>query len=79
MTDDEKLAFGSLSYDDDRRLLPLQAADFLAYEVSKYRRGWTRKSLLALDTVRGAHEHLNAPRLAEIVNDVRQGLLDRES
>jgi hypothetical protein len=72
LTEDEKKALGSVSFDDDRRLRPLQAADYLAYEVSKYRQGWTRQSLLAINGVPGPHELLDRDKLIQIVNEVEQ-------
>ena len=70
LTEDEKKALGSVRFDDDCKVLPLQAADYLAYEVRKYRQGWTRQSLLAINDVRGAHEHLARDRLVQIVSEV---------
>jgi len=44
----------SLSFADDKKVTPLQAADLLAYELNKYHRGFVRKSLLALEGTEGA-------------------------
>jgi hypothetical protein len=38
----------SLSFADDKKVTPLQAADLFAYEVNKYYRGYERRSLASL-------------------------------
>ncbi len=43
----------SLSFADDKKITPLQAADLLAYELNKYHRGFKRESLMALDGTDG--------------------------
>jgi hypothetical protein len=77
LSEEEKASFGTLSYDNDRVLTPLQAADFLAYEVSKYRRGWVRRSLQALDCVPGTHVHFDSQRLKPLVDELIVELLER--
>jgi hypothetical protein len=44
----------SLSFADDKKLTPLQAADLLAYEFNKYHQGYVRKPLDMLDGTDGA-------------------------
>ncbi len=44
----------SLSFADDKKLTPLQAADLLAYEFNKYHQGYMRKPLEMLDGTDGA-------------------------
>jgi len=43
----------SLSFADDKKFTPLQAADLLAYELNKYHRGFKRKPLEKLDGTPG--------------------------
>jgi hypothetical protein len=43
----------SLSFADDKKLTPLQAADLLAYELNKYHRGFEREPLRALGGTAG--------------------------
>jgi hypothetical protein len=43
----------SLSFADDKKVTPLQAADLLAYEFNKYHRGYVRKPLEMLDGTPG--------------------------
>ena len=43
----------SLSFADDQKMTPLQAADLLAYELNKYHRGFEREPLKALDGTAG--------------------------
>jgi hypothetical protein len=44
----------SLSFVNDKKVTPLQAADLLAYELNKYHRGYVRKPLEMLDGTFGA-------------------------
>lgn len=46
--------FVSLSFEDDKKLTPLQAADLFAYEFNKYHQDYVRKPLKMLDGTYGA-------------------------
>ncbi len=57
--------FVSLSFADDKKVTPLQAADLLAYELNKYHRGYVRKPLEFLDGTCGAFSVWTAERLKQ--------------
>ena len=63
-----------LSFYDDKIVMPLQAADFLAYEINKVRRepNRRRKSLLALNPINGVHYNVTGKRLAEAMQAARK-------
>jgi hypothetical protein len=64
--------FGGLAFEDDKRLLPLQAADFVAYELSK---AWTSHKIdqrfpratfeLASQTIRHNWRVADSPRMLQ--------------
>lgn len=62
-----------LSYRDDKLVRPLQAADFLAYEINKHcREPWRlRQSLIALNPVEGFHTLVSRDALAKVLTIVR--------
>lgn len=71
-----KAMLGELSYADDKLVKPLQAADFLAYEVNKHYRepDRLRKSLLAINPVPGVHSLVTRDALLEVIEEARREL-----
>ena len=54
---------GPLSFADDKKVLPLQAADMLAYEYMKYHNGWERTPLHLLSEIKGGYFVYDRQRL----------------
>ncbi len=61
---------------DDLKILPLQAADYFAYEVNKYYREPTRRrqSLLAINPVEGFHTLVTRDAQGRIRNESTDGV-----
>jgi hypothetical protein len=57
----------SLSFADDKKINPLQAADLLAYELNKYHQGFDRKPLRALEGTPGVFAVWNRKMLEDYV------------
>ena len=62
----------SLSFADDKKVTPLQAADLLAYELNKYHRGYVRKPLEMLDGTYGAFCVWTADMLKQYASGFQQ-------
>jgi len=62
----------SLSFADDKKLTPLQAADLFAYEVNKYYRGYQRKSLASLADIQHSIVVWDQKNLPAYADKIRQ-------
>lgn len=64
----------SLSFADDKKITPLQAADLLAYEFNKYHRGFKRKPLKLLGGVEGGFMVWNREQLNGYMKTLARGV-----
>lgn len=60
----------SLSFADDKKVSPLQAADLLAYEFNKYHQGFVRKPLKMLDGTYGSFTVWTPEMLRQYASDL---------
>ena len=65
MPEEERNMLGSLSFADDKVVIPLQAADLLAYEINKNQRGFVRHAGTVLGDLQGTHVRWNEALLFE--------------
>lgn len=65
MPEEERNMLGSCSFADDKIVVPLQAADLLAYEINKNQRGFIRHAGIALSELRGTHMKWDQALLSE--------------
>ena len=63
---------GSLSFADDKIVQPLQAADLLAYEISKTFRGFNRAPGKVLNELTGSHVVWSKSSLLEYADAMKQ-------
>lgn len=64
---------GSLTFADDKKFVPLQAADLLAYEYRKYHEGWARRPMDGLNEIHGAYFSYNRENLVKYAKKMMKG------
>lgn len=70
----ERNLVGSLSFADDKEVIPLQAADLLAYEINKNLRGYRRHPGMVLNELPGTHLIWDRKHLVEYANRMKERL-----
>jgi hypothetical protein len=74
MPEEERLMLGSLSFADDEIVIPLQAADLLAYEINKNQRGFVRHAGTILNELPGTHVKWSKELLLEYARRMKKEL-----
>lgn len=64
---------GSLTFADDKKFVPLQAADLLAYEYRKFHEGWERRPMDGLNEIHGAYFSYNRENLVKYAKKMMEG------
>ncbi|MFZ0478233.1 MAG: DUF3800 domain-containing protein [Terriglobales bacterium] len=74
LSENERGLVGSLSFADDKEVIPLQAADLLAYEINKNLRGYTRHPGVVLNELPGSHMIWDRKYLVEYASRMKERL-----
>ncbi len=62
---------GTVTFADDKKHMPLQAADMIAYEYMKYHNGWKRAPLQLLSEIKGGYFVYDRDRLIKYESKFR--------